>query len=102
MSNEFEFGRNVERITEALRKQNKFNAETKDVVNYNARFLGELAKKHNGLCKNMFWFSVLFLGLDLLIAWNAYDILKLQQRVDELEKQDFDEKQDEKQDGKNA
>lgn len=82
MLSDFEMGRSFEKMAESLRKQNKFNAKTKDVVNHNAEVLGELAKKHNGLCK---WSSALFLCLDLLIAWNAYDIYKLQKRVDKLE-----------------
>lgn len=85
MLSDFEMGRNFEKMAESLRKQNKFNAETKRVVNNNARFLNELTKKHNGLCKCMSWSSALFLCLDLLIAWNAYDIYKLQKRVDKLE-----------------
>ena len=94
MLSDFEMGRNFEKMAESLRKQNKFNAETKRVVNYNAKLLGELSKKHNGIVN---WCSVLFLGLDLLIAWNAYDIYKLQKRVDKLEKQDKTGQNEEKQ-----
>lgn len=85
MLSDFEMGRNFEKMAESLRKQERFNAKTKNVVNYNAKFLGELAKKHNGLCKDMSRFVILFLCLDLLIAWNAHDIHKLQKRVDKLE-----------------